>query len=67
MKVISDKTLKNGTRRLVVDLSANEQIQAFNEDRFYKLGGQINDVHRGHVFNETSEVYWDGFSQEWQS
>lgn len=68
MKIVSDKTLKNGKRRITIELTGdkNTKFMAFNEDRFYQLGGQVDDVHRGHVFTESQEVYWDGLTQEWQ-
>lgn len=66
MKIISDKTNTKGVRRVTVEIDTNDRLHAFNEDRFYRLGGQVDDVHRGHVFNESYEVYWDGFTQEWQ-
>lgn len=66
MKIVSDKTNKQGVRRVTVEINSNDQLHAFNEDRFYQLGGQVNDVYRGHVFTESREVYWDGFNQEWQ-
>lgn len=66
MKIISDKTNTKGVRRVTVEIGTNDQLMAVNEDRFYQLGGQVNDVHRGHVLTETREVYWDGFTQEWQ-
>lgn len=68
MKILSDKTLKNGSRRITIELTGdkNTKFMVFNEDRFYKLGGQVNDIHRGHVFTESQEVYWNGLAQEWQ-
>lgn len=66
MKIISDKTNTKGVRRVTVEITANDRLMAVNEDRFYQLGGQVNDVHRGHVLTETKEVYWDGLTQEWQ-
>lgn len=66
MNQISCKTLKTGKLRVTVDIAPGEQLIAVNEDRFYQLGGQVNDVHRGHVLTETKEVYWCGITQEWE-
>lgn len=66
MKIISDKTNTKGVRRVTVEIGSNDQLITVNEDRFYQLGGQVDDVHRGHVLTETREVYWDGLTQEWQ-
>ena len=66
MKIITDSVNKKGQRRVIVELGINDQLLAFNEDRFYQLGGQVNDVHRGHVITEAKEVYWCGITQEWE-
>lgn len=36
-----------------------------SDDAFYKLGGQIDDVVRGHVLLESSSVAWSSIDQEW--
>lgn len=66
METISTKALKNGKFRTTVDINPGEKLIAVNEDRFYQLGGSVDDVHRGHVLTETKEVYWCGITQEWE-
>ena len=66
MKVKHRRELKNGNRHVLVELDANETLIAVDENRFYQLGGQVNDVHRGHVITEAKEVYWCGITQGWE-
>lgn len=67
MKVKYSKTLKNGKRHVLVELDKGERVVSFDEDQYYRLGGQVEDVVRGHVITEANQVVWCSVSQEWQA
>jgi len=68
MKVIKDEiaTLKR-RRRVTVELDHDERLMSFKDDRFYRLGGQVNDVVQGHVITESDAVYWCSIDQRWMA
>jgi hypothetical protein len=65
MKILHTKTLKNGKRHAIVELNEGEEIVCFNEDWYYRLGGQLDDVVRGHVITESEHVVWCSIEQRW--
>ena len=67
MKVIKDEvaTLKRG-RRVTVELAPGEMLVNVKEDRYYRLGGQVDDIIQGHVLIEMRGVYWCSITQEWR-
>lgn len=65
MKVLHSKTLKNGKRHVLVELDEGEDIKSFNENRYYRLGGQLDDVVGGHVITESEHVVWCSIEQRW--
>lgn len=67
MKVLSERINKQGKRVQTVMLDKCEHLIAVDEDSFYKLGGQVDDVVRGHVLTEMDEVTWCSIGQEWVS
>lgn len=66
MKVIKDlvATLKR-RRRVTVELDHGEYLMAFNDDYFYRLGGQVDEVMAGHVITESQHVVWCSIEQKW--
>lgn len=67
MKIIKDEiaTLKRG-RRVTVELADNEHLLCVKERGYYRLGGQVDDIVRGHVITEMRNVYWCGIRQNWE-
>lgn len=65
MKVLHTKTLKNGKRHVLIELAEGEEVMSFNEDEYYRLGGQVDDVVRGHVITESDHVVWCSIEQRW--
>lgn len=65
MKIISEKPSKSGGKRLIIELSSNEGIVSIQNDAFYKLGGQVEDIVQSHVISEMEFVYWCSISQKW--
>jgi len=68
MKIIKDQmaTLKHG-RRVTVELRHDEELMAFRNDGYYRLGGQLDDVVQGHVITESQQVTWCSIEQEWRN
>lgn len=56
---------RRGKVTATVELRKGERIMIVSDDAFYKLGGQIDDVVRGHVLLESSSVAWSSIDQEW--
>jgi hypothetical protein len=67
MKIIKDEpaTLKRG-RRITVELAPGDELVNIRWDRFYRLGGQVDDVVAGHVLTEMQVVYWCSITQKWE-
>jgi hypothetical protein len=66
MKTIMDRPAKDGKRRrVVVELEPGEKLMAVSESDFYSLGGQVEDIVRGHVITEAKPVAWCSVAQEW--
>jgi len=67
MLTIKDEvaTLKRG-RRVTVELEPNEELMSFKDGAYYRLGGQVKDVVRGHIITEAYPVYWCSVTQKWE-
>jgi hypothetical protein len=65
MKVKHSRELKNGKRHMLVELDPRETIMTFNEDWYYRLGGQVEDIVQGHVLTESEHVIWCSIEQRW--
>ena len=67
MKIIKDEiaTLKRG-RRITVELAPGEVLTNIKDDAYYQLGGQVDDVVRGHVITDMRCVYWCSITQKWE-
>ena len=67
MLTIKDEvaTLKRG-RRVTVELEPNERLISIKDDDYYRLGGQVADVVRGHIISEAYPVCWCSVTQKWE-
>ena len=65
MKLMTERINKRGKRVVTVELDTDEKLMSFKDDRFYRLGGQVNDIVHGHVITESDAVYWCSIGQEW--
>jgi hypothetical protein len=66
MKVLHSKTLKNGKIHLLIEVSPKESLVSIHEEEHYRLGGQVEDIVRGHVITEARGVYWCSITQNWE-
>ena len=67
MKIKYRKDLKNGKRHVLVELDADETLLTFDDDKFYRLGGQVDEVVAGHVITQADHVVWCSIEQRWVS
>jgi hypothetical protein len=67
MKIIKDEpaTLKRG-HRVTVELEPGETLINVREGRYYRLGGQMDDIVQSHVLTEMMGVYWCSITQKWE-
>jgi hypothetical protein len=68
MKIIKDEiaTIKRG-RRVTVELEHCETLINIREGRYYRLGGQVEDIVQSHVITEMTSVYWCSITQKWEN
>ncbi len=66
MKILHTKTLKSGKLHLLVEVSPKESLMSVHEEEHYRLGGQVEDIVRGHVITEARGVYWCSITQNWE-
>jgi hypothetical protein len=66
MKVLHSKTLKNGKIHMLIEVSPQECLVSVREEEHYRLGGQVEDIVRGHVITEARGVYWCSITQNWE-
>ena len=38
---------------------------SFKDERYYRLGGQVDEVMAGHVITDSDHVVWCSVGQEW--
>jgi hypothetical protein len=66
MKVLNEKTLKSGARRVTVEIDPSEKLLAIREGRFYRLGYPLDsEIVEGHHLTLAIPVSWCVIGQEW--
>lgn len=65
MKTVRETINKRGKRVVTVELDLDETLMSFKDDRYYRLGGQVEDVVAGHVITESDHVIWCSIEQRW--
>lgn len=65
MKHINTKEMANGKRRVTLELAPNEAVNVIEVDRFYSLGGQMEDVVPARVIGDARKVNWCHLEQKW--
>lgn len=65
MKIIREKINRRGKREVTVELDTDDKLMAFNDDRFYRLGWQVDEVMAGSVITESDPVVWCSIEQKW--
>jgi hypothetical protein len=65
MKTIRERINKQGKREVTVVLEDGDRLMCFRDDRYFRLGGQVDDVVAGHVITESDHVVWCSIEQRW--
>lgn len=65
MKIIKEKINKDGKREVTVVLDDEDKLMCFRDDRYFRLGGQVDEVMAGHVITESEHVVWCSIEQRW--
>lgn len=66
MRVVKNRINKDGHCEVTVVLHKNEQLIAIDEGEYYRMGGQVEDVFRGHILTEAKRVVWCSVGQQWE-
>lgn len=69
MKIKHERTLKNGMRHVLVELSPGEELeQSLKADAFYRLQYPLEDqVYAGYILQNPERVVWDTLEQRWMA
>ena len=68
MKILHEKTLKDGRKHLLVEFQPGETggLLSVPGKSFFKLGYPLEDqIVESHHLAEVQRVAWDAYSQEW--
>ena len=65
MKILLEKTNKQGRRVVTVGLEEGEQLLAIHPARFYQLGDPMDDVVGGYILTGMRPAVWCSISQKW--
>lgn len=65
MKITKEKINRQGQREVTVVLEPDDKLMCFRDDRYFRLGGQVEDVVAGHVITESDHVVWCSIEQRW--
>lgn len=65
MKVKRERVNTKGLREVTVELLPGENLRAFEDSRYYRMGGQLDDVMPGYVITEAEPVFWCHIQQQW--
>lgn len=65
MKILKEKLNRSGKREVTVVLEEGDHLMCFRDDRYFRLGGQVDEVMAGHVITESEHVVWCSIEQRW--
>lgn len=68
MRILNTKTLKDGRRHLLIEVSKNEAdpVPALEEHGFYKPKYPMDDmIIEGRLLTNPQQVVWDSLEQKW--
>jgi hypothetical protein len=69
MKIKHVKTLKDGRRHVLVELTKYDlmPVPPVDPDAFYRLNEPVHeDIVVGHIIQNPQRVYWDSLEQKWR-
>jgi len=67
VKVKHIKTLKDGRRHVLIELTEHEHmpVPSVDPDAFYRLNDPMDDVVGGYLIKNPQRVCWDSLTQTW--
>ena len=65
MKILSDKVLNSGVRRVLVEVSKDATIYALPHDCYVRLGYPMDDVVHSDIVANAVPVMWCPIEQRW--
>lgn len=65
MKILSDKVLKSGVRRVLVEVSKDATLYALHKDCYVRLGYPMDDVVPSDIVTNAMPVMWCPNEQRW--
>jgi hypothetical protein len=65
MKIISEDILKNGIRRVLVEVPKDEDLFALHRDCHVRLGHPVKGVVHSSIIINANPVTWCSFEQKW--
>jgi hypothetical protein len=65
LKTLREKVNRRGKREITVELEDEDKLMCFRDDRYYRLGVQVDDIVHGNVIQEAACVYWCSIEQRW--
>jgi hypothetical protein len=67
MKLLHTKTLKDGRRHVLMELSPHEKghFAYIVPDAYYRLNYPMDDVVGGYLIQNPQRVCWDALTQKW--
>ena len=67
MKIILNKTLVSGKRRVVMELDHDESIITVRDNTHYKMGYPLDDIVPGHMLKDSVPANWCAIGQKWET
>lgn len=67
MRILKEKLNRSGKREVTVELEKGDYLMCFRDDRYFRLGRQVEDIVGGHVIIESAHVVWCSIEQRWVS
>ena len=67
MKIILNKTLVSGKRRVVIELDPDESVITVRENGHYKLGQPMDDIVQGFILKDCVPASWCAIGQKWET
>jgi hypothetical protein len=65
MRIVKQQLNRQGKEEVTVVLEPGDKLMCFRDDRYFRLGGQVDEVMAGHVITESEHVVWCSIEQRW--
>lgn len=65
MKILNEKPVANGRRRITLELDPGERLLPVRDNAHYQLGEPVGDIVAAHVLADSRPVDWCSIEQRW--